>query len=103
MSTQNALPATPLTPTNGNRRKSGRVPLQSQKEKKNSAQRRDGITVLEDEAIGAMDTTEGVGEDTTGQDMVQLIKKLLAAQTLDHKQRKQENEELKQQIAALNQ
>ena len=29
MSTQNALPATPLAPTNGNRRKSSRVPPQS--------------------------------------------------------------------------
>ena len=103
MSTQNALPATSLTPTNGNRRKSSRVPLQSQKEKENSAQQRDGIVVLEDEVIGAMDTTEDGGEDVTGQDMVQLIKKLLAAQVLDQRQRKQESEELKQQIAALKQ
>ena len=70
MSTQNALPATPLIPTNGNRRKSSRVLLQSQKEKENIAQRQDGIAVLEDEVTGAMDTTEDVGEDAAGQEVV---------------------------------
>ena len=70
MSTQNALPATPLAPTNGNRRKSSRVPPQSQKEKENSAQRRDGIVVLEDKVMGEMDITEDVGEDVAGQDVV---------------------------------
>ena len=103
MSTQSALPATPLIPTNGNRRRSSRVLLQSQKEKENTAQQQEGIVVLEDEVTGAMDTTEDVGEDVAGQEVVQLVKKLLAAQALDQRQRKQENEELKQHIAVLEQ
>ena len=70
MSTQNTLPATPLIPTNGNRRKSSRVPPQSQKEKENGAQQRDGFVVLEDEAIGAIDTTDDVGEDAAGLNIV---------------------------------
>ena len=50
-----------------------------------------------------MDITEDIGEDVAGQEVVQLIKKLLAAQALDQRQRKQENEELKQQIAVVTQ
>ena len=95
MSTQNTLPATPLAPTNGNRRKSSRVPPQSQKEKESSAQQQDDIVVLEEEAIGKINITEDVGEDVIGQNIIYLIKKLLAAQALDQRQYKEENKELK--------
>ena len=42
--------ATPLTSTDGNRRKSSRVkPISSRKEKENTKQQENGVIVLEDE------------------------------------------------------
>ena len=69
----------------------------SSKEKENIAQRQEGIIDLEDGTIDAMDTSE----DAASQDVPQWFKKFLETQASDQRQRKQENKELKQQIAVI--
>ena len=86
----------PLMATDGNRRKSNRV-KPSSKEKENIAQRQEGIIDLEDGTIDAMDTSE----DAASQDVPQWFKKFLETQASDQRQRRQENEELKQQITVI--
>ena len=85
-----------LTATDGSRRKSSRV-KPSSKEKKNIAQRQEGIIDLEDGMMDAMD----MSEDAASQDVPQWFKKFLETQASDQRQRRQENEELKQQIAVI--
>ena len=84
------------TKTGGNRRKSNRV-KPSSKEKENIAQRQEGIIDLEDGTIDAMDTSE----DAASQDVPQWFKKFLETQASDQRQRRQEDKELKQQIAVI--
>ena len=71
MNPKNLASPKPLTPTDGNRRKSSRV-KPSDKAKENNAQQEEGIIVHEDgtilviNVIEAMDTLEeGQGEETT--------------------------------------
>ena len=112
-----ALPK-PLTPTDGNRRKSSRV-KPSDKAKENNAQQEEGIIVHEDgtilvaDASEAMDTAdEGQGEDITPLMSNEWYIKAIYQQNVSSKQQNdrvmqillqvvQENKELKARVEAL--